>query len=336
MIIRTTAPARAALIGNPSDGYFGKTISFAFSNFQATVTLWESPKLCILPSVRDHETFDSIEDLSRSVRLFGYYGGIRLIKAAIKTFYQYVVTHGIHLDRRNFTIQYESTIPGLVGMAGSSAIVTATYRALQTFYGVSMPKPELANIIRSTEEKELGIAAGLQDRVIQVYGGLVYMDFDRALLESRGYGEYVCLDASLMPPVYVAYRTDLSEVSGVYHNNLKARYNAGDKAVVDAMKFWSDITAEARTCIESRNYKRLSELMDLNFDKRVEVSQVSAENIRMVSVARACGASAKFTGSGGAIVGVYEGEEMFNRLTEELAKISVKVIKPEMAPFSES
>ena len=66
------------------------------------------------------------------------------------------------------------------------------------------------------------------------------------------------------------------------------------------------------------------------------LSILSAENIRMVSVARACGASAKFTGSGGAIVGVYEGEEMFNRLTEELAKISVKVIKPEMAPFSES
>ena len=49
MIIRTSAPARAALIGNPSDGYFGKTISFAFSDFGAQVTLWESPDLTILP-----------------------------------------------------------------------------------------------------------------------------------------------------------------------------------------------------------------------------------------------------------------------------------------------
>lgn len=335
MIIRTHAPARAALIGNPSDGYFGKTISFAFSDFQATVTLWESPKLTILPSARDTETFDSIEHLSQSVRLFGYYGGIRLIKAAIKTFYQYVSTHGIHLDRRNFTIQYESTIPGLVGMAGSSAIVTATYRALQTFYGVSIPKPELANIIRSTEEKELGIAAGLQDRVIQVYGGLVYMDFNRELLEGRGYGDYIRLDPSLLPPVYVAYRTDLSEVSGVYHNNLKARYNAGDPAVVGAMKFWADITEEARGCLERHDYKRLSELMDQNFDKRVEVSQVSPDNLRMVKAARACGASAKFTGSGGAIVGLYDGEEMLRTLEEELAKISVKVLRPTLAPFSE-
>jgi glucuronokinase len=39
MIIKTHAYPRAALIGNPSDGYFGKTIAFTFSNFQAEVTI---------------------------------------------------------------------------------------------------------------------------------------------------------------------------------------------------------------------------------------------------------------------------------------------------------
>ena len=39
MIIRTKAYPRAALIGNPSDGYFGKTIAFTFSDFAAEVTL---------------------------------------------------------------------------------------------------------------------------------------------------------------------------------------------------------------------------------------------------------------------------------------------------------
>lgn len=331
MLIKTEACARAALIGNPSDGYFGRTISFTFSDYKASVTLWESPELCILPSVRDHETFDSIGSLAKSVRLFGYYGGIRLLKAAIKTFYEYVTAHGIHIDRRNFTIRYESTIPGLVGMAGSSAIVTATYRALMNFYGVSIPRPELANVIRSTEEKELGIAAGLQDRVIQVYGGLVYMDFDKQLLDSRGYGEYVPLDPKLMPKVYVAYRTDLSEASSVYHNNLKARYNAGDKAVVNAMAFWRDITLEARECLETGDHRRLSQLMDANFDKRAELSVISPENLAMIRAARSCGASAKFTGSGGAIVGIYEDDAMFDRLEAELAKISVKVIKPTLA-----
>ena len=35
-------------------------------------------------------------------------------------------------------------------------------------------------------EQELGITAGLQDRVIQVFGGVVYMDFDRNLMQRSG------------------------------------------------------------------------------------------------------------------------------------------------------
>jgi glucuronokinase len=57
MIIKSTAYARAALIGNPSDGYFGKTISFTFDNFAATVTLYETPELEILPTSRDNSVF---------------------------------------------------------------------------------------------------------------------------------------------------------------------------------------------------------------------------------------------------------------------------------------
>ena len=40
------------------------------------------------------------------------------------------------------------------------------------------------------ETNELGINAGLQDRVIQIYNGLVFMNFDEELLTSRGYGGY--------------------------------------------------------------------------------------------------------------------------------------------------
>jgi len=43
MIIETRAYARAGLLGNPSDGYFGKTISVIVRNFGASITLWPSP-----------------------------------------------------------------------------------------------------------------------------------------------------------------------------------------------------------------------------------------------------------------------------------------------------
>ena len=88
MIITKRAFPRAALIGNPSDGYFGKTIAFTFSNFYAEVILYETPEIEIMPNIRDHSRFANLDNLVHDVDRFGYYGGIRLLKAAIKKFHQ--------------------------------------------------------------------------------------------------------------------------------------------------------------------------------------------------------------------------------------------------------
>lgn len=328
MIIRTTAYPRAALIGNPSDGYFGKTIAFTFSNFSARVTLYESPELVIVPSRRDGSTFDSIGALYEDVRLFGYYGGIRLLKSAIKSFYGYCRDHEIELHDQNFTIRYESDIPNLVGLAGSSAIITAAMRALMGYYDVSIPKPQLANLIRAVENRELGISAGLQDRVAQVYQGMVYMDFDKRLFDKQGFGHYEPLQPAQLPPLYIAFRTDLSEGSEVFHNHIRERFERGEPDVVDAMAFWANLTVQARAALEQGDWAKLAELMNANFDKRKQIFQLSEGNLRMVATARSVGASAKFTGSGGAIIGTYADEAMFAKLTEAFASQNIRVFKP--------
>jgi glucuronokinase len=330
MIIRTHAYPRAALIGNPSDGYFGKTVAFTFSNFRAETLLYESPDLEIQPSTRDESVFRNLDALADDVRLFGYYGGIRLIKAALKCFHDYCRGQGIQLHDRNFTIRYQSDIPNLVGLAGSSAIITACMRAVLNFYGVEIPKPQLANLIRSVENRELGISAGLQDRVAQVYQGLVYMDFDRERMDRQGYGRYEPLDASLMPPLYIAYRTDLSEGSEVFHNNIRERFENGEREVIEAMHFWAQLTDQARQALEARDIARLGQLMDANFDQRAKLYQLSEGNLRMVRVAREAGASAKFSGSGGAIVGVCPDEAVFERLQKRLGEMQVNVIRPQL------
>jgi glucuronokinase len=51
----------------------------------------------------------------------------------------------------------------------------------------------------------------------------------------------------------------------------------------------------------------------------------------MIEAARAAGASAKFTGSGGAIVGTYEGEEMFSNIKNSLELQGCEVFKPQIA-----
>lgn len=328
MIIRYRAYPRAGLIGNPSDGYYGKTIAFTFSNFHAEVVLYHTPELEILPAGRDHSRFLSIRDLHRDVRRHGYYGGIRLLKATVKRFFDYCLDNHIQIDERNFTIRYSSNIPTQVGLAGSSAIITACMRALMAFYQVGVPKPVLANLILSVENNELGIPAGLQDRVCQVYEGLVYMDFDRELMQRQGYGHYEELDVRLLPPLYVAYRAELAEGTEVFHNNIRSRWERGEPEVVEAMKSWARMTGDVRDLLLKGGGAQIGSLVNAGFDLRRTIYNVGKSNVLMVETARSAGASAQFTGSGGAIVGVYRDEAMYEDLTRKLGDIGVKVLKP--------
>lgn len=330
MIIRCRAYPRAGLIGNPSDGYFGKTIAFTFSNFHAEVVLFQTPELEIQPNARDHSRFLSIHDLHRDVQRHGYYGGIRLLKAAVKRFYDYCQKNHIELDDRNFTLRYSTNIPTQVGLAGSSAIITACMRALMSFYQVQIPKPVLAGLVLSVENVELGIPAGLQDRVTQSYEGVVYMDFNKALMERQGYGHYEEIDMSLLPPVYIAYRSELAEGTEVFHNNIRARWENREPAVVAAMEEWAGYAAQVRDLLLQRQGHRIAPLLDANFDLRRKIYNISQSNIQMVETARSVGASAKFTGSGGAIVGTYADEPMYKKLEEAMQAIGIRVFKPKL------
>lgn len=332
MIIRTHAFARAGLVGNPSDGYFGKTISFVIRNFSAEVTLFETPELEIQSNVRDQSVFPSIHALASDVRQFGYYGGIRLLKATIKRFHDYCAEQGIRLDDRNFTLRYQTNVPSQVGLAGSSAIITACLRALMSFYGVNIPRHVQPNLILSVEVKELGIPAGLQDRVIQVFEGLVFMDFNQQWMAAQGCGRYEELDPALLPPLYIAYRRDLAEGTEVFHNDLRGRFNRGEPAVVEAMKFWAGLAEEVRASLLAGRGREIGPLLDANFDRRRELYDVGEGNVRMVETARAAGASAKFTGSGGAIMGTYPDAAAYARLTTQLNAIGVEVLQPQILP----
>jgi glucuronokinase len=332
MLITTKAYARAGLVGNPSDGYFGKTISFIIRDYWAEVTLFETPELTIQPNQRDHSVFSGIDALARDVRQFGYYGGIRLLKASVKRFHDYCTREKLPLHGKNFTLRYDSNIPPQVGMAGSSAIITACWRALMAFYDVEIPTHLLPTLVLSVENEELGIPSGLQDRVIQAYEGVVFMDFNRASIEKRGYGIYEPLDPATLPKVYVAYTTRLSEGTEVFHNDIRGRWKRGERDVVSAMYQWANLAQRVRDMLVKGDGHLIGPLLNENFDLRRRLYQISAGNIEMVEAARACGASAKFTGSGGAIVGTYEDEAMFEQLKATMEPLQMVVLKPQILP----
>jgi glucuronokinase len=72
----------------------------------------------------------------------------------------------------------------------------------------------------------------------------------------------------------------------------------------------------------------MHQLINENFDLRRKLIPISKGNIEMVELARSVGASAKFTGSGGAIIGTYKDEVMFSNLKNILSNKDIEVIKP--------
>lgn len=324
-LIQHTCSARAGLIGNPSDGFFGKTIALLVHNWAATVTLWPSPELVIEPNPKhDPHVFSSLQELHATARQEGYYGGLRLLYATCKRFYDECLELGILLPERQFTIRYETTIPRGVGLAGSSAIITATLRALMDFHGVpeeAIGRPLLPNLVLSVESGELGLTAGLQDRVIQVYGGCVYMDFGRERMEAKGHGLYVPLDEDLLPPLFIAHVRDPSDSSGI-HSPVRTRYERGDPEVHDAMTAFAGLAEACRGALEQRDYDEVGRLMNANFDLRRQLygdAAIGRANLQMIELARSFGCPAKFSGSGGAIIGIYEDQRQFDELSAAFA-----------------
>ena len=327
-IVKARSFARAGLLGNPSDGYFGKTLSFAFANFGVDLTLAESSRMRFVPGEVDDAMFDSPEQLVHDLRIFGYYGGIRMLKAVSKLFFEYCMERGISIPRRNFTAEYKINVPRLVGLSGSSAICSAMLKALMKFYEVSIPEEYAPTLCLEAERDELGINCGYQDRVIQMYNGLVFMDFDKTHLESHGYGRYERLSPSLLPNLYVAYDPNRAEESGKAHKKVKKLFEQKSPNVLSAMSEFADIAQKGRDALVAGRKEMLSSLIDANFDLRDSIFNVSEENRRMITVARSVGASAKFAGSGGAIVGTYEDDAQFERLASVLSEIGCKTLKP--------
>lgn len=330
-IVKSRSFARAGFLGNPSDGYYGKTISFSFTEFFVDLRLSASSRLRFVPGEVDDATFDSPRQLVRDLRLYGYYGGVRMLKAVSKLFFEWCEEHSVELDDQNFTAEYQINIPRLVGLSGSSAICSAMLKALMEFYNVEIPLEDQPTITMNAEREELGIACGLQDRVAQIYNGVTFMDFERSLVESTGHGKYERLDIAAMPNIYIAYDPNRAEESGKAHKKVKKLFQQQNNDVVAAMKEFADIAQKGRDAIVAGKLDLIPELVNANFDLRDRIFNVSEENRQMVMVARQAGASAKFAGSGGAIVGTFEDDAQYDILVKNLAKIGCRTFIPKIA-----
>ncbi|KAL6005825.1 Glucuronokinase 1 [Asimina triloba] len=248
----------------------------------------------------------------------------------------------IDLRGGNFTLSYDTNIPrqvkllnyrhaAVAGLSGSSAIVCAGLNCFLDFFKVRhLIKVEVRPNLILSAEKELGIVAGLQDRVAQVYGGLVYMDFMKEYMDELGHGLYAPMDVNLLPQLHLIYAENPSD-SGKVHSNVRKRWLDGDELIISSMKEVADIALEGRTALLQKDYAKLAELMNHNFDLRRLMfgdDALGSMNLEMVEVARRVGAASKFTGSGGAVIAYCPDGPPQVKLLEDACKEAGFILQP--------
>ena len=345
--------ARAALAGNPSDGYGGSTIALLVKEFAAEVVASPSNngKLQIEPHpFFDGTSFQSFDDLQSRWRQRGrpeggIVGAIPLLQASALCFFRLLEekwgserTKQVIGRRPMPRLSYNTNIPVQVGMAGSSALIVACLRALLAYLHVDPfelePKREMwPQHVLDVERKELKISAGLQDRVAQVYGGITLMDFSTDLLSLQGHGTYesIPIDQRFVDNLFVVHLIDQPEYSGKVHSDLRARYEAGDQNVFSLVlqfralcgSLSAELVGFACDATEAdvlERKKRIAKLIDRNFDLRRELlgdRVIGDECLRMVEAVRSLGLCCNFTGSGGALICAHDPAKMWPPLADD-------------------
>jgi glucuronokinase len=284
------APARTALVGNPSDGYGGAVLAVCLEQLGARAVALAAPRSQVSPP---------------SV----------LVDATVRRFAREYSTAALAT-----AVEWSTSIPEGVGLGGSSAIVIAVARALCGLSGVALDHDELAAFALSVEREDLGIPGGRQDQTAECYGGLTLMDFSSETHQR--------LDPSLLPPLVVAWRGDCGEHSGIVHGDLRSRWAGGDRLVRDSIAELAVLAHDAGRALADGARDEFGRCLDRSFDLRAQILALDPRHVAMIERARAAGARANYSGSGGAIVAVCEDEAHREAVVGALSAAGCGVLAP--------
>ena len=157
------------------------------------------------------------------------------------------------------------------------------------------------------------------------------MDFAKDHLHAHGYGKYQRVDTARLPQLYLAYKTSLGKVSGTVLTPLKTRFAQGDPLTLSTLADIAALPAQGLQALQAADYEKLANLINQNFDLRTKIMDISDSNLALVQTARQLGASASFTGSGGAIIGTLPQALAFAQLKAAMASIGAEAVMVQIA-----
>ncbi len=279
--IVSTCPARAALAGNPSDGYGGAVVAVPIRDLAA------------FASVDPADAF-SVRASDPALQ--------RLLRATADAYAASCapLAHGI--------LSATTTIPQSVGLGGSSALIIASLRVLAEMTGYRFEPIELAELALAVERDRMGVEAGLQDRLVQSVGEPVAMEFDPV--------SFSVLDVPEGLPMFVAWCEAESETSDTVHRSLRRRFEAGDVHVRTSMTGLAEQARSAAVAIERGDLRALAATINRTFEIRALMVDIDPVTLALAEVGRRSGAAVNSAGSGGSIIGLAPTREHVERIVE--------------------
>lgn len=279
VVTSKVTPARAALAGNPSDGFGGAVVAMAVPSLCATVTC---------------EPAAGSSGLSPS--------------SGLSSELAVLVDAAHRVGERRFGRQLigswsvSSSIPREVGLSGSSAIVIGVLRCQAELAGVDVDANELAVLALKVEAQELGWNAGLQDRLVQAHGGLIAMDFAPGVAVSTPAGPAGAverLESDIARDAVLVWRSATAESSHLSHS----RVDRSAPRVVLAMERSADAARRCADALRNGDRVALGECMATTWACRLEAYDVRPEHRRLVEdYAVMPGVAVNQAGSGGAVL----------------------------------
>ena len=286
-MIQASAPARAGVIGNPTDGYGGSLISCTLG-CRARARLSRAKRLelafgqekTVIRDEGDLRLDGGVFDIAKSV--------IRYLKIA---------------DQR-FRLEGTSEIPLRSGLAGSTAMLAAVYGAVCRFLGKETSRYELAETIRYIELNYMDIQCGYQDQYMTVFGGLNFIDFRTKEVyrdpDDEVYATVEPLADFVEKLPFVIVHTGVQRISGSVLRPVRERWLDGDPVVVEGYRKIGELARMGKKALLGRDWEQLGALMNRNHEIQQGLGASGEVNDRYIELARSSGAlGAKLAGAGG-------------------------------------
>jgi glucuronokinase len=291
-------PARAGLVGNPSDGFGGAVLATPLPGIAATVTA----RSTIGVSFASNESvlsWPSVGSWCEAVDREGHGDEQRIISAALWTLVDHLRRRSIPHDGVELT--WTTDVPRSVGLAGSSALAVGVIDACARAWAIELDPRVVAALALRAEREVLGIAAGWQDRIVQAHRCTVLVDASVTEV----------VDGCEVPAVWrlrapegasaslvVGWSGAAGESSDQYHAPLRRSADA----LVTPMAELAVLARVAADAWQRGAFDVVARAMGDGWRVRQGCAPLRPDHTAVVEVVRAAGVAATTPGSGGSVV----------------------------------